>query len=291
VESIDDHRVAALLRCASRRLAQTGTDDGRTDARLLLQAVTGLGRADLLTEPLRVVDAEAARRFERLLRRRLAREPMAYILGEREFWGLPFAVETDVLIPRPETETLIEAALDLFPDRAQALRILDLGVGSGCLLLSLLHLYPEATGSGVDNSPAALRIAAGNAARLEVAQRAALVGGGWAAAPSGPFDLIVSNPPYIAENEVSSLEPEVREHEPRTALIAGPSGLEAYRDLLPEVPARLAPGGALLLEVGRGQADDVAGLARKAGLTQAQRRRDLAGVERCLVLRAAALGR
>jgi release factor glutamine methyltransferase len=233
-----------------------------------------------------VATAEETRRFEALVARRAGREPMARIRGSVHFWDLELAVRPGVLIPRPETETLIDAALGALPDRAAPLRVLDLGTGSGCLVLTLLHLFAKALGTGLDLSPQALACTRDNAARLGLADRLTLVGGDWRAAPAGPFDLIVANPPYVAEAELASLEPEVREHEPRQALLAGTDGLDAYRALLPVAASRLAPGGLLLLELGLGQAEAVEALAAESGLRVTAVRPDLAGIPRCLAARA-----
>ena len=198
---------------------------------------------------------------------------MAQILGEREFWGRAFRVTPDVLDPRPETETLVEAALGGPP----AGRLLDLGTGSGCLLVTLLAEWPEATGVGVDVSPAALAVARENAERHGVEERATFHRGDWCAGLEGRFDLIVSNPPYIADDELAQLAPEVREHEPRLALAGGPDGLDAYRRLAPELPRLLSPGGRVLLEVGAGQAAAVVTILDEAGLAVGGIRCDLGG--------------
>jgi release factor glutamine methyltransferase len=220
-----------------------------------------------------------------LTARRVKREPMAYILGEREFWGLPFKVSPAVLVPRPDSETLIEAVLALMPDRRRAWRILDLGVGSGCLLLTLLREYSEATGVGLDASPDALAVAQENAAALGVADRASLVAGdwrlpGWLSAVSGPFDLVVSNPPYIESGAIDGLMPEVARFEPRLALDGGADGLDAYRTIGAAGLQLVTPGGYLVVEVGAGQASEISTIFAGAGLRPAGRWRDLGGIER-----------
>lgn len=271
-----------MLAAASARLRRAGIEGGRSEARRLLELASGLGRERQLREAEALLEPAAASRFERLVERRARREPLAYILCTAPFWDLELAVRAGVLIPRPESETLIEAALEAFPDRSAALRILDLGVGSGCLVLTLLRHYAMAVGAGVDLSPTALACARDNAERLGLAPRLTLVEGGWADAPAGPFELIVANPPYVAEGDLAGLEPEVREHEPARALLAGADGLDAYRALLPEAARRLGAGGALLLELGAGQADAVVAMARAAGLRVVGMRADLAGIPRCL---------
>ena len=270
----------------TERLTAAGIEDARSEAWLMLAAVTGRARASLIADGLGQLTAEQERRLEDMTRRRRAREPMAYILGEKEFWSLPFQVSPAALIPRPETETVIEAALAQVPDRGASLRILDLGTGSGCLLLALLSELPRATGLGVDVSPEALELAWSNAERLKLAARACFVQASWGEGLAGAFDLIVGNPPYVGAAELASLEPEVREFEPRRALLAGPDGLEAYRALIPDCARLLAAGGALALEIGQGQGDAVAALLARHGLQVVERRPDLAGIERCLVARA-----
>jgi release factor glutamine methyltransferase len=212
---------------------------------------------------------------------------MAYILGEREFWGLRFKVSPAVLVPRPDSETVIEAALAVLPDRRKRWRILDLGVGSGCLLLTLLKEYEAAQGVGVELSSGALAVAQDNAAALGVSSRARLQAGdwrqpGWHECLDGPFDLVVSNPPYIPAEVVAGLMPEVAQFEPRLALDGGPDGLDAYRAIVTAVSHILHTGGHLLVEVGQGQVPEIAGLFRSAGLTVEGPWKDLAGIERVL---------
>jgi len=276
--------IAQVLCAATRRLRAAGIEGARAEARLLLRHVTGLPPEDLVADRDRALEGEALARFEVLVARRAAREPMAYVLGEREFWSLPLSVGPGVLVPRPETETLVEAALEAFPDRTVPLRILDLGTGSGCLLLALLREYPNAVGVGVDRSAEALAHAARNARRHGLDGRALLVRGDWGRALAGPFALIVANPPYVASGELADLDPEVARHEPRAALDGGPDGLAAYRAILPDLGRLLAPAGVACLEIGAGQATALAALAEVAGFRVAVRP-DLAGIPRCLVLR------
>jgi release factor glutamine methyltransferase len=219
--------------------------------------------------------------------RRVRREPMAYILGEREFWGLPFKVSPAVLVPRPDSETVIEAALALLPDRRRPWRILDLGVGSGCLLLTLLKEYEEASGVGLELSGTALAVAQDNAAALGVSSRARLQVGdwrqpGWHGSLGGPFDLVVSNPPYIPAEDVAGLMPEVAQFEPRLALDGGLDGLDAYRAIVAAVSHLLHPGGHLLVEIGQGQVPEIARLFRSAGMAIEGPWKDLAGIDRVL---------
>jgi release factor glutamine methyltransferase len=210
---------------------------------------------------------------------------MAYILGAREFWGLPFEVSPAVLVPRPDSETVIEAVLGLMPDRDRGWRILDLGVGSGCLLLALLREYPQASGVGIDASNEALAVTQRNAGALGVADRARLMAGdwrraGWADGLGGPFDLVVSNPPYIDSAAIAGLMPEVARYEPRLALDGGPDGLDSYRLIAAAAPKLVAAGGHLVVEIGEGQAIDVKGLLAESGLTPLASWKDLGGIER-----------
>ena len=227
----------------------------------------------------------AADAMRRLTARRVRREPMAYILGEREFWGLAFKVTPAVLVPRPDSETIVEAALGLMPDRERRWRVLDLGVGSGCLLLSLLHEWPNASGVGVDASKEALAVAQDNAGALALAGRASWFETdwrqpGWSERLPGPFDLIVSNPPYIATSALAELMPEVAAFEPPLALDGGADGLDAYRALAVVSHKLVIPGGRLLVEVGEGQALEVAGLLASSGWRIRRFWKDLGGIER-----------
>jgi release factor glutamine methyltransferase len=268
------------------RLAAVGIEGTRSEAWLLLAAATGRERAALMAGGRDTLSAAEEARLDALVRRRLAREPVAYLLGEKEFWSLRFEVGPAVLIPRPDTETVVEAVLAQLADRNRPLRVLDVGVGSGCLLLALLSELPRATGLGIDNSCAALAIARRNAERLGLAARTDFRHGIWGEGLAGPFDVIVSNPPYVAEGDWDGLQPEIRDFEPKAALVAGPDGLAAYRALAPDCARLLAPGGLCALEIGSGQGDAVAALLAAHGLTVVERRRDLAGIERCLVARA-----
>ena len=257
----------------------------RLDARLLLAAALDLSATALLGDLAAPVPPSAAAAFAALTARRAAREPTALILGRREFWSLDLAVSPATLIPRPDSETLIEAALAAFAGRAAPARILDLGTGTGCLLLAALTEFPAAFGIGIDRSPAAAALARDNAARLGLGERAAVFAGDWAAALAGRFDLVLANPPYIPSADIPDLMPEVASHEPRAALDGGPDGLAAYRAILADLPRLLRPGGVAVLELGEHQAAPVAALAAHAGL-RATTRADLGGIARALVLRA-----
>ncbi len=278
--------LAALLRAAAARLREAGVEEPRREARLLLALATGSPAAALhATDTLAPATAE---RFRHLVRRRVAREPMAYLRGRAGFWDLELTVGPGVLVPRPETETLVEAALAAFPDPTAGLTILDLGTGSGCLALTLLRLYPNARAVAVDVAAAAIACCADNAARLGLGGRVELVRGDWVDTPLDRFDLIVSNPPYVADRELEALQPEVRDHEPHLALLGGPDGLDAYRALLPVAARRLASAGRIILELGAGQADAVTGLLDAHGLVRDALRPDLAGTPRALSARRAA---
>ena len=275
----------ALLRDTAVALTAAGIDNARFEARLLLSRAAGLTVEQLISRGRDPAPAAWALALRELTARRVRREPMAYILGEREFWGLPFRVSPAVLIPRPDSETVIETVLDLLPDRSRQLRILDLGLGSGCLLLTLLREYPQATGVGIDASEAALAIAQANADALGVASRARLQAGdwrrdGWTSSLEGPFDLLVSNPPYIESATVEGLMPEVSAHEPRLALDGGADGLAAYRLIAAAAPRLVATGGWAVVEGGEGQAPDIAALFAAAGFTPRPARQDLGGVDR-----------
>jgi len=273
--------VAEIAAC----LAAAGIEDARAEAWLLLAIALGRERAELMAGAAATPDAEQAARLEELVRRRAARAPVAYLIGEKEFWSLAFEVGPGVLIPRPETETVVEAVLDEVAERRAPLRLLDLGTGSGCLLLALLSELPSATGLGSDDSAEALAIAGRNAARLGLAARAGFAQGRWGEGLTGAFDVIVSNPPYVAASEWPRLQPEIRAFEPRAALVAGPDGLAAYRTLAPDCARLLAPDGLCALEIGHGQGDAVSEILARHGLQVTRRRRDLAGIERCVVVR------
>ncbi len=230
---------------------------------------------------------EAGRAFTALLARRARREPLQLLLGETGFWTLTLEVSRETLIPRPDSEAVVEAALHAFLDRGGVRRVLDLGTGTGCLLLAALVEFPHAAGVGVDRAPGAAALAARNAARCGLAGRAAFLAGDWAAALDARFDLVLANPPYIETAAIAGLMPEVASYEPASALDGGADGLVAYRTICADLPRLLAPGGAAVLELGLGQAAAVEGLAHGHGLARAALREDLGGVPRALVLRRA----
>jgi release factor glutamine methyltransferase len=276
--------IATLLRDAAARLAAAGIEHPAGEARLLLAAALGTTRAGLLRDRDRPADPA---RLEPLLARRLAREPLALILGRQGFWDLDLAVSPATLIPRADTETLIEAALHALPAREAVRRVLDLGTGTGALLLAALREFPLAWGVGVDLVASAAALAAANARAHGLAGRCAFLAGNWAAALQGRFDLVLCNPPYIPTGEIAALMPEVARHEPALALDGGADGLACYRGILAALPDLLAPQGLAVLELGFGQADDVTALARQQGLVVAGLRADLSSIPRALLLRAA----
>ncbi len=263
---------------ATRQLADAGIDNPRAEARLLLAHVLGISRDQTLTtQP----TPDQSARYADLITRRAGHEPFAYITGRKEFWSLDFEVGPGVLVPRPDTETLIEEALRVVPDRTARLRIADLGTGSGAILIAALKEFPNAHGIGFESSPEAHPWASANAARL-IGTRAQIRPDDWAAA-QGPFDLIFSNPPYIPSGEIESLMPEVAASEPHAALDGGADGLAAYRNLAELLPGLLAPGGHALLEIGLGQAQSMASLF--SGLEMLRIAPDLSGIPRCVILR------
>ncbi len=261
-------------------MSEAGIENPRREARLLVAHALGLTRESLLRAPYEEADwlAVAA-----VVQRRTAREPMAYILGCREFWSLDFAVSPATLIPRPETETLIEAAITARPDRRSVRRVLDLGTGTGCLLLAALTEFPQASGVGTDRSAEAVALARANADALGLSDRAAFACGDWAEAICGRFDLVLCNPPYIASGEMAALAPEIRLHEPQAALEAGPDGLGSYRRVIAGLPRLLSDGGLAVLELGAGQAQAVAAIAQREKFVMGLRP-DLAGIPRAALL-------
>jgi release factor glutamine methyltransferase len=265
---------------ATRVLAAAGIDNPRMEARLLYAHALGVGRDQTLTA---VATPEQSRMFEGLVQRRATREPFAYVTGRKEFWSMAFAVGPGVLVPRPDTETLVEEALRLVPDRTAPLRIADLGTGSGAILIAALTEFPNATGIGFEASPEAFGWASDNAKRLMPA-RAQIRLADWDQA-QGPFDLVFSNPPYIPSHEIESLEPDVARFEPRAALDGGPDGLSAYRSLAELLPGLLKPGGHGLLEIGFAQAQAMEKLFPKLEILRIAP--DLSGVPRCVILRKA----
>jgi release factor glutamine methyltransferase len=280
-----------VLREATLDLRRAGVVDGGNDARRLAGWVLGLSGAQVLSQPDRLLSADEAQRYRRAIARRCRREPVSRIIGSREFYGRSFAISPATLDPRPDSETLIDTALEIVGRERwlnRPLRILDVGTGSGCLLLTLLSELPKARGVGTDISEHALEIARKNALALDLGDRAEWLACDMLAGVEGPFDIVVSNPPYVRSDEIAQLEPEVRCYDPRAALEGGKDGLQAVRRLSAGI-RRVIPDGWAILEVGLGQAEPVAGLlvAAGAGVAPADflTRADVAGVLRCVAAR------
>jgi release factor glutamine methyltransferase len=277
--------IGDLLKDAAARLAAAGLEDAQREARLLMTEATGPDRAALFMQPERQLEPAVTARFHTLVARRARREPMAHILGRREFWSLTFKVTAATLDPRPDSETLVQAVLDRIGEREAALRLVDFGTGTGCLLLALLHELPNAKGLGVDASEEALTVARENAATLGLTSRTTFHRSDWDEAVDPAFDLLVSNPPYIPSREIDGLQPEVARYEPRAALDGGADGLLAYRRLGPAAARLLEPEGLAAFEVGIGQSDSVIRIMQAAGLRHIATAGDLAGIQRCVLFR------
>lgn len=278
--------VEIARRTLTAHFASAAIDSPELDARLLIGAVLGLDLTGMIKAASQTLTPDQSTRLEGFTRRRLAGEPIARILGFKEFWGLPFKLSAETLVPRPDTETVVELALQMLraahaPNRQ--FRIADLGTGSGAILLALLSELPTAGGVGTDISGSALQTAAANAAELGLADRATFVACEYAAGLSGRFDLIVSNPPYIRSAAIRGLAVEVRDHDPHPALDGGADGLDAYRALIPQASRLLAGSGALVVEAGQGQSGQIEGLMMAAGLTpESTPKADLAGIRRAV---------
>ncbi|MFA6280827.1 MAG: peptide chain release factor N(5)-glutamine methyltransferase [Bdellovibrionales bacterium] len=307
-------KLFALILSTQERLATTDIDNPVLDARLLIAHALGCDRAALLMQGERVLGDDEIKNIDALISRRASREPVHRILGCREFWGLPFGLNEATLEPRPDSETLIEVALSSFrrkpessaarlrgtrlfctadavqldpafqrdDERVKSLRLLDLGTGTGCLLLSLLHEWPTATGVGIDKAPRAAQQAALNAQRLGLDDRAVFRIGDWLDGVEEKFDLILCNPPYIPSHDMDGLQPEVRLHDPAAALDGGTDGLDPYRHLIPLLPQFLNANGVVLFEVGIGQAQDVATMMEKASFKNVTITNDLGDIPRCV---------
>ncbi len=275
--------LARVLRHAAAALSAAGIARAPSEARLLAAHALETTPAALIADPARELGPGAGARLRALVGRRLTREPMSHLLGRREFWSLEFEVTPDVLDPRPDSETLIEAVLVHRPLRTARFDILDLGTGSGCLLLALLHEFPNARGLGIDIAAAAVAVARRNARRLDLAQRGSFHTGDWGKRLRAGFDIVVANPPYIRSDAIACLQPEIARYEPAIALDGGVDGLESFRVLAPEIARLLAPEGVAFVEVGAGQDVEVTSIFSHYGLIVGGWRRDLGGVPRCLV--------
>jgi release factor glutamine methyltransferase len=285
-DSFAGQTVEAARRALTARFRANEIDSAELDARILVGAVLGLDLTGLIAAANRALASDESKRLDDLARRRLAGEPVARLLGYKEFWGLRLKLSAATLVPRPDTETVVELALEILrarPHQEKPWRIADIGTGSGAILLALLSELPAACGFGTDISAAALRTAHANAIHLGLADRADFIACDYAAALTGPFDLIVSNPPYIRSAEIGQLATEVRDHDPHQALDGGTDGLDAYRALIPQAARLLAPGGALVVEAGHGQSGDVQDLMTSEGLTvKGPAKADLAGIHRAV---------
>jgi len=280
-----DASIAETVRLVSQAFRAAHIEAPEADARLLIGHALHLSRAQLTAQAYRLLEAREVNMISALAARRLRHEPVARILGRKEFWSLELQVTPAVLVPRPETETLIESALEAVTAqglRLEKLRVLDIGTGSGALLLAALKELPNAIGTGTDISADALEVARANAERLQLAARCTFVACDIAIGVAGPFDLILSNPPYIASGDIASLMPEVRDYDPILALDGGNDGLDFYRAIAADALRLLAPGGRLIVELGAGQEAAVSALFTKAGLAVDQAHKDLAGIPRSL---------
>jgi release factor glutamine methyltransferase len=281
----DGASVSEAIRLLAQAFHTAGIEAPDVDGRLLVGHALHLDRARLMAQSDRILEAREINVISALAARRLKREPVSRILGQKEFWSIALAITPDVLVPRPETETVVEGALDFVVRgglRMEKLRILDIGTGSGALLLALLRELPNATGTGTDISTGALKVARENAARCGVEGRCTFVVCDIASVVEGPFDLLVSNPPYIAHNEITSLAPEVKNYDPTVALDGGDDGLAAYRAIAADAKRLLAPGARMFVELGAGQEAAVRDLFTNVGLIAGIARTDLAGIPRVL---------
>jgi release factor glutamine methyltransferase len=275
-------RSDALLR-GVHRLQAEGKPLARVDARILLACAMGITPSEILTTSHPPTEAEL-QNYDALIARRAAHEPIAYITGHKEFWSLDFDVGPGVLVPRPDTETLVVQALTEFPDRNVALNVLDLGTGSGAILIAFLKERPNARGLGIEQSQEATIWARRNIARHGLESRMTLQGDDWLMLNEGQFDVIFSNPPYIPSADIETLAPDVRDYEPRPALDGGKDGLDAYRALAPIIARHLKPDGKAFLEIGQGQEGKVPPIMSAAGLETLRAHPDLARIPRCVVL-------
>ncbi len=284
--------IEAARRALASQLKTNGVETPDLDARMLIGAALDLDHTGLAIQSARLITGDESKMIAGFAQRRIEHEPVARILGRKEFWGLDFHLSDATLVPRPDTETIVEAALETFRSDAgtRALRIADIGTGSGAILLALLSEFPSATGIGTDISAAALATAELNARRFGLAGRVSFVWCDYAAALSGPFDLIVSNPPYIRSSDIAALDRDVRDHDPHLALDGGTDGLDAYRAIIPQAAALLGAGGVLIVETGHDQSTPVSDLMRAAKLTLPRPPvADLGGIHRAVMGQKAAI--
>ncbi len=269
------------------QLASCGIDEAKLDARLLICHALNLEQIDYTIEKSKTVSDDDYESVMMLVRKRLKRMPMSQIFGEKEFWSRSFKVTADTLTPRPDSETLIEVALSIVSDKRDAIKILDLGTGTGCLLLTMLCEMVNATGVGTDISKKAIDVALGNALALKLSKRAEFRYSDWTSDlhEGEKFDLVISNPPYIGLNEKADLSPEVKDHEPASALFSGPNGLDDYRKIATQIGAVLNPNASIIVEIGYRQACDVKKIFTSYGFNSISLHKDLAGRDRCLLIK------
>jgi len=280
--STNPYSLADCINGATACLSQVGIESAAIDARLLIAHGLSLDRVALISQSQRIVTPDEAERLEKLIARRTQHESVARIIGSREFWSLNFALNEATLEPRPDSETVVQAVSGIVRKWQKPLRLLDLGTGSGCLLLSLLHEIPHATGLGIDIAPRAIEQAQANARILQLQDRAQFQTGNWFMGLTEKFHVILSNPPYITRGDIEGLMPEVRNYDPPAALDGGADGLDAYRHIIPAAKAYLKPGGLIAFEIGIGQAGDVATLLSNAGYHDIGSHDDLSGHQRCI---------
>lgn len=279
-----DLSVKDVLRHAVLELQRAHIETASMDARVLLQHVLGLTREELLLNTERKVNSGQLAQYDELVEMRKNRQPVSQLIGTREFWGMCFKVTNHTLDPRPDSETLIEAILARIANREAPLRILDLGTGTGCLLLTLLTEYPNAHGTGVDICGSALNVAQENATRLGLERRSRFLASSWGNSVEGSYDLIISNPPYIPSAAIANLAPEVSRWEPKLALDGGPDGMECYRSIVPQLKTLLNPTGLAVFEIGMGQAKELETIVQASGLQVVGSKDDMAYITRCILV-------
>ncbi len=275
--------VADCLRIGSEQLMAAGINNSRMDVRLLLAEAISKETSYLFGYPEKVLSDEEFHRFQVMLNKRVKREPVSKIIGRKEFWSLNFKVSRDTLDPRPDSETLIEAVLESVADTTRQIKILDLGTGTGCLLLALLSEFQTAQGLGIDISDKALAVAEENAVSLALSNRVAFQAGNWCEGLEHGWDIIISNPPYIGLDEKNALAPEVLNYDPDLALFAENKGMRDYQTLIPQAATILNEGGVLVIEAGQGQAEAINTLMRDAGLVVSAPKKDLGGIPRACI--------
>jgi release factor glutamine methyltransferase len=273
--------LSAIMTEAAESFMHVGIPTPQLDARVLMNHSLGITSETLMNSGSKNLSETEASKYRKLVERRLKREPIAYITGRKEFWSMNFNVSSSTLVPRPDSETLVEAVLADFP-RGKSLRVLDLGTGSGCLLLSILSEFANATGVGVDLSPEAVKIATENAEKLGLSERVVFKVSDWATNLNGEFDIIISNPPYIPSQQITVLDQEVRDYEPRAALDGGKDGLDCYRIIIPQTARLITESGKIYFEIGNGQDEEVRKIGTASGLNFVKEAQDLAGTIRVI---------